>query len=182
MITDNKERWIQKGYEIFAMAGPAGLKIEPLARTVGKSKSSFYHHFADLELFTDHLLQYHIGQSKVIARKERDARNIDPELISILVEHKTDLLFNRQLRINQHVRSFASALEQSNKIVGDAFVQVWVKDLGLQLSGAQVAGIFTLALENFFLRINTGTLHYEWLSAYFKNLKKIAGSFGSIVR
>ena len=54
MTNDSKEIWIKKGYEIFAISGQNGLKIEPLAKTVGKSKSSFYHHFTDLELFTDY--------------------------------------------------------------------------------------------------------------------------------
>lgn len=177
MIKYTKEIWIKKGYEIFATSGQSELKIEPLAKEVGKSKSSFYHHFADLALFTDILLEHHVGQSKIIAQKEQNSKNIDPELINILVEHKTDLLFNRQLRINKNIKQFAQALEQSNKNVGDAFVNVWIEDLGLQLSKKQIEGIFTLALENFFLQINTETLNYEWLSNYFKNLKKIASNF-----
>lgn len=177
MTTDSKEIWIKKGYEIFALSGQSGLKIEPLAKKVGKSKSSFYHHFADLELFIEHLLNHHIDQSYIIADKEQRAINIDPELINILVEHRVDLLFNRQLRINQNIKIFSDPLIQSNKIVGDAFVKIWIKDLDLQLSKKQVEGIFTLALENFFLQINTETLNYEWLSNYFKNLKKIASNF-----
>lgn len=177
MTVDSREIWIKKGYEIFATSGQSGLKIEPLAKKVGKSKSSFYHHFADLELFTDILLKHHVEQSKIIAQKEQKSKNIDPELINILVEHKTDLLFNRQLRINKNIKLFAQTLEQSNKNVGDAFVNVWIEDLGLQLSKKQIEGIFTLALENFFLQINTETLNAEWLSNYFKNLKKIASNF-----
>jgi len=178
MTKDNKAAWIKVGYNIFALSGKNALKIEPLARTVGKSKSSFYHHFADLELFTDVLLKHHLEQSKIIAQKEKIAKNIDPEVIRILVEHKTDLLFNRQLRINQNIKSFALTLEQSNKIVGGAFVDVWIKDLGLQLSKKQIEGIFTLALENFFLQINTETLNEYWLSSYFNKLKEIASNFG----
>ena len=76
MTKDSKEIWIKKGYEIFAISGQNGLKIEPLAKTVGKSKSSFYHHFTDLELFTDYLLKHHIKQSYLIAKKERQANNL----------------------------------------------------------------------------------------------------------
>jgi AcrR family transcriptional regulator len=177
MTADKKEIWIKKGYEIFALSGKGGLKIESLARTIGKSKSSFYHHFADLELFVDILLQHHIQQSHIIADKEQQAKNIDPELIHILVEHRTDLLFNRQLRINQNIKSFSDTLFQSNKIVGDAFLNVWVRDLSLQLTQKQIEGIFTLALENFFLQINADNLTYKWLSAYFANLKKITSNF-----
>lgn len=167
----------QKGVRNFAIAGQSGLRIEPLAKTVGKSKSSFYHHFADLELFMDHLLKHHIEQSRLIAQKEQEAKSIDPELINVLVEHRVDLLFNRQLRINQNVKAFSDTLWQSNKIVGDAFVKLWVKDSALKLNQQQIEGLFTLALENFFLQINPDNLHHTWLSAYFVNLKRITGHF-----
>lgn len=174
MTNDNKEIWIKKGYEIFAFNGHNALKIEPLAKSVHKSKSSFYHHFADMELFIAQLLRYHLEQSAVIAQKEQQANRVDPDLIHVLVEHKTDLLFNRQLRINQNISSFSETLHQSDQIVGDAFVKVWVKDLNLQLTPQQIDGIFHLALENFFLKINADNLTYKWLSDYFSELKKIA--------
>lgn len=177
MTNDNKLIWIKKGYEIFAISGFGALKIEPLSKSVGKSKSSFYHHFADLEIFTSFLLAYHIEQSNIIAVKEKNANNIDPELIDILVEHKIDLLFNRQLRINQNIPSFSDTLHQSNKIVGNAFVNIWVKDLDLKLTLKQLEGIFSLALENFYLQINPDTLNSIWLSAYFSNLKLITKNF-----
>jgi AcrR family transcriptional regulator len=176
MKADNKEIWIKAGYEIFALSGYTALKVEPLAKFVGKSKSSFYHHFANLELFIDLLLQHHLVASHLMADKEKKAKNIDPELINILAEHKVDLLFNRQLRINQNIKIFSETLIRSNKIVGDAFVAVWIKDLGLNLTPKQVEAIFTLALENFFLQINSDNLNYTWLSVYFQNLKKLVSN------
>ncbi len=53
-----------------------------------------------MQLFVEELLNYHLEQSKIIAEKEKLAQTIQPELIEILVEHKTDLLFNRQLRFS----------------------------------------------------------------------------------
>lgn len=70
MTNDKKYIWLQLGYELFATKGPKELKIEILAKKVGKSKSSFYHFFADLELFVEELLKYHIEQSYTIAKKE----------------------------------------------------------------------------------------------------------------
>jgi AcrR family transcriptional regulator len=177
MTTDGKEIWIKLGYETFALKGRSELKIERLAKQVGKNKSSFYHHFVDLDLFIETLLQYHIEQSYVIADKEKSSNNIDPDLINVLLEHQTDLLFNRQLRINQNVILFNETLCSSNKIIGEAFKNVWVKDLNLKLNIRQIEGIFTLALQNFYLQINVDTLNYNWLSEYFINLKKIANNF-----
>lgn len=176
-MIESKEIWIKTGYEIFAISGQSGLKIEPLAKKVGKSKSSFYHHFADLELFIDELLLHHLVQSHIIAEKEQNAQNINPALIDIIVEHKTDILFNRQLRIYRDRKIFADILTKSNEIIGNGFVMVWVKDLDLKLSQKQLESIFGLALENFYLQINTESLNRQWLSNYFVYIKQIIENF-----
>lgn len=176
-MTDSKEIWIKRGYETFALLGRSGLKIEPLAKKVGKNKSSFYHYFADLEIFIDELLIYHIEQSYIIAKKEQNAENINPELIDIIVEHKTDILFNRQLRINRERKIFLDVLTKSNEIVGNAFVMLWVRDLDLKLTQKQLESIFELAIENFYLQINADNLNHQWLSNYFSYLKKVVKNF-----
>jgi AcrR family transcriptional regulator len=176
-MTSSQEIWIKEGYEIFALEGAKSLKIELLSKKVGISKSSFYHHFSDMEVFVELLLQYHIKQAHVIAEKEHQAKNVEPELINVLIEHKIDLLFNRQLRIHRDHKNYSDTLLQSNTIVGNAFVMVWVKDLNLQLNQKQLEGIFELAMENFYLQIHLENLNYTWLASYFTNLKKIAGRF-----
>ncbi|MDX2071111.1 MAG: TetR/AcrR family transcriptional regulator [Haliscomenobacter sp.] len=176
-MTENKDIWIKFGYEVFAVSGENGLKIETLAKKVGISKSSFYHHFADLEIFVEYLLKHHLQQSQGMADKEKSAKNIDPELINILVEHKIDLLFNRQLRINQQHQHYKETLGKSNQIIGNEFVKLWAKDLNLNLSQGQLESLFELALENFYLQINAENLNPTWLSAYFNNLKRIARNF-----
>lgn len=171
-----KETWINTGYGIFALQGENSLKIEAIAKLVGVSKSSFYHFFADLEIFKELLMANHLQQSKIMAEKERNAQSLVPELVNILVEHKIDLLFNRQLRINQQQKLYSKTLAQSNKIVGTEFINIWSRDLGTSLSTQQFMGIYELAVENFYLQINDTNLNYEWLSAYFTNLKKVIKS------
>ena len=51
-MTQNELIWIKTGYEVFATSGSGNLRIESLAQKVGISKSSFYHYFADIEVFT----------------------------------------------------------------------------------------------------------------------------------
>jgi len=173
-----KEDWIKTGYKILALEGYNALKVERIAKKVGISKSSFYHHFADLEHYLEQLLGYHIQQVVVLAEKEQQARNITPELVHILLEHKLDLLFNRELRVHRSNVLFADVLLKSGVLVGNSFVNLWVRELNLKLSPAQLEAIFELALENFFLQINAERLTQAWLEAYFENLKRIAGNFG----
>ena len=101
MIENIKKPWILEGYKIFSQEDPKGLKIEVLARRVDKSKSSFYHLFADVDCFIEELLAFHLEQAKIIADRERLCNSIDPALIDLLLEVKEDLLFNRQLRVNR---------------------------------------------------------------------------------
>ncbi|KOY86863.1 TetR family transcriptional regulator [bacterium 336/3] len=176
-MTENKEIWVKTGYEVFALQGETGLKIETLAKKVGISKSSFYHHFADLEVFMEFLLKLHLHQSQILAEKERKVKCIDPELIHVLVEHKTDLLFNRQLRFHQNNKAYQKVLIEANRMIGYEFVHIWMKDAQLNLSQKQMEGLYELALENFYLQINSENIHYQWLSDFFKNLNKIAKNF-----
>lgn len=173
----SKLTFIEIGYSIFAHEGPHAIKIEQLAQMAGVSKSSFYHHFADMEVFIEHLLQKHLQQSEILAEKETKVESIIPELVALLVAHKTDLLFNRQLRINRNHQRFNEVLEKSNAIVGYGFVQVWVKELSLTLTPQQLQGIFSLALENFYLQLHPGHVNSQWLEAYFNSLKDILRAF-----
>ena len=179
MGNDSKQTWIDFGYGIFAKEGPKGLKIEVLARKVNKSKSSFYHHFADLAIFTDLLLDHHLTRSKIIADEEKKCKNIDPDLICVLVSYKADLLFNRQLRVERNNSSFQDCLRKSDEIVGKGFVDIWIKDLQLEDKPKLVASLFELALENFYLQITEETLNKEWLSDYFNNLRKTVSNFST---
>jgi AcrR family transcriptional regulator len=173
-MKESQQIWITAGYEMFAIHGETGLKVETLAKKAGISKSSFYHHFADTAIFLETLLSYHLVQVKILAAKENAVQQVDPELIHILIEHKTDLLFNRQLRFHSHNNTYKSTLEKSNRIIGKDFVHVWKNDLQLNLSIDQLLGIFELALENFFLQINPENINYQWLSNYFAALKVIS--------
>lgn len=177
-MTKKEEIWIIKGYETFALFGEKGLVIEQLAKDVGVSKSSFYHHFADIEIFIENLLSHHLEKSKIIAEKEKLAKTINPELINILIEHKTDLLFNRQLRINANKPNYKNTLLKSNHIIGKDFISLWLTDTKIILTVAQTEGLFELALENFFLQINPENIKKIWLENYFENLKRITLSFG----
>ena len=97
--------WLEVGYTIFSNEGPNGLKVEVLAREVGKSKSSFYHCFADLDIFVDELLCFHVVKSTEIFNRVKLCENVVPDVFEVLYDFKEDAFFNRQLRINRHIES-----------------------------------------------------------------------------
>lgn len=169
--TELKLPWILAGYELFAKNGPGAVKIEVLEKIVKKSKSSFYHHFADLEIFTDHLLTYHLERAGVIAKLEGACKNIDPELINVLTEVKIDLLFNRQLRIYRNNEDFRICFEKSSRLVAGSFLNLWANEIGLNNNQKLAEIVFNLALENFYLQITEETLNTGWLSRYFRGIQ-----------
>lgn len=170
----SKIKWLSKGYQLVAESGFQALKVEPLAQEVGISKSSFYHHFADLEVFTEALFDHHLDQAKVMAEKEKKAKSIDPELIEILLEHQLDLLFHRQLKFHQNRKDFASTIQKANEFIGEELLMLWIRDLNLPLTQKQLTGVFDLAMENFFLQANAENLNEVWLRGFFEQLRKIS--------
>ncbi len=171
------EPWLRAGYEIFSQEGPAGLKVERMARVVGKSKSSFYHHFADLEIYTSFLLEYHMKQVDILFEKEKACQRVVPDLLEILVEHKLDLLFNRQLRVHRSVPAFQKCFEKTNQLSVESIVEIWAEALGLEHESYLAQMVLVLTMENFYLQITEETLTYEWLENYMYQLKNMVQAF-----
>lgn len=177
MTTENAQAWILAGYELFAAEGPKGLRVEVMARGVGKSKSSFYHHFADLECFIEVLLAHHHDRAMLIAGRERLCNNVVPELLNVLLEVKQDLLFNRQLRIHRAGINYKDCFEKSSRHVAEAILPVWAKMLGLNDNSRLARMVLNLSIENFYLQITHETLNYDWLLTYVGELKRMVREF-----
>lgn len=180
MENKNKLPWILSGYEIFAQQGPTGLKVEVISRKVNKSKSSFYHHFADMEVFTEHLLNYHMEQSKLITNLASSCKSVDPELINALLEVKLDLFFNKQLRMNRRIESYKLCFQKANNLAAGAFISLFEKDLALNNNIGLAKIVFDLVLENFYLQLTEENLTYTWLSNYFKEIKLMVAGIKNI--
>lgn len=178
MKQDRKEIWVKAGYELFALKGQSGLQIEPIAKRVGKNKSSFYHLFADSEIFLDELLRYHISQTKLMCDKETKAKNFNPDIITIFLEHKTDILFNKQLRLNHQNAEFRKVIKIVDKDLADVYTFLLKTDLKVPLKQKGIDSFFQLALHNFFLQVNADNLNFQWLADYFDEIKRLAKSFG----
>jgi len=179
MITDNNRIWIETAYDAFAQQGPNGLKIESIARVIGKSKSSFYHHFADLELFTDVLLGYHLDRAKNIALRMQRCDRMDPDMLELLVDVKTDILFHRQLRIHRNVQIFRQCFEKAHAPIEEALLGVWSKALDLGGRERLARIMLNLAVENFYLRVTAESLSREWLLHYISEIRAMVAAMSS---
>lgn len=175
-MTEVQLPWILQGYKTFAFEGPNGLKVERLSKGVGKNKSSFYHHFANLEIFTTELLKYHLVQAKIIAQKEAQSADLQ-DFIAILIDHKIDFLFNRQLRVHRENTEFENCFITVNELSIPSMIPVWKRIIGLSENSHLAGLVLNLSLENFFLQITDETLNQTWLENYFNNIKNLVEQF-----
>jgi AcrR family transcriptional regulator len=99
--------WIDLGLKTLAKSGFTALKAEPLAKTMGVSRGSFYWHFADIGAFHGAILARwrEVATEQIIAAVEaaRDSnRSEDP--LAVLLK----LTFGSKLMLEKAVRSWAA--------------------------------------------------------------------------
>jgi AcrR family transcriptional regulator len=51
-----REDWLEQGFVVLREGGEAALTIDRLCKDLGRTKGAFYHHFADVNVYTDALL------------------------------------------------------------------------------------------------------------------------------
>lgn len=174
-MSANTDPWIAAGYSAFAQEGPAGIRVEQLARAIGKSKSSFYHHFADPEIFTDRLLEHHLQRSTHIAQRLLQCAHMDPDVLHLFLDVKEDILFQRQLRIHRNKPAFQRCIERAHAPVEAALLAPWTHALGLSAQPALAQAMLTLVVDNFYLRATPDTFHLEGLRAYLTEIQRMVG-------
>lgn len=175
-MKESKLVWIVIGYQVFAEAGPFSIKVESLAKRVSKSKSSFYHHFSDLEIFFEALIKYHKERSTEIEAKMRSCQNVNPDFINVLIELQEDILFHRQLRVHRNHKQFKGIVEELHHPIEQSFLPIWAKAIGLESNIMVAEAFLKITVDNFYLRISKENLNKEWLLALMDEYKMMVQS------
>ncbi len=169
-MTPAAQPWLETGYARFAALGPSALRVEPLARAVGKNKSSFYHLFGDLERYTELLLQAHAERYARVVEEEA-ASGSAAELVEVILEYREDILFSRQLLLHPEDLRFAGCFGSTSERAIPLVMPLWGKILGLPGHLHLAELVLRLSIENFFLQLTEGNLNRTWLLAYFATLR-----------
>jgi len=169
-------KWIEAGYLIFAKEGLTGLKIEVISRQVKKSKSSFYHYFADMEIYLDLLLEYHIEQALRITEELKKDCITTEDILELIIKHKNDIFFHKQLRIYRANNLFKSCFEKAYNHISDAFLEFWTREVGLSNSKQISKELLDLIEENFYLSITENSFSYSWLFNYMNNIRYLVNN------
>jgi AcrR family transcriptional regulator len=96
--------WIDLGLRTLATQGFSALKAEPLARTMGVSRGSFYWHFADIGAFHAAILKAwrEVAAEAIIDQVEAASSDDDP--LAVLLRR----VFSEKLALERAVRSWAA--------------------------------------------------------------------------
>jgi AcrR family transcriptional regulator len=96
--------WLDQGLKALAATGFAALKAEPLAKSLGVSRGSFYWHFADLNAYHAAILDYwrEVAAERVIAGL-KTAPACQSPLVYLLRR-----AFSARLALERAVRSWAT--------------------------------------------------------------------------
>ncbi|MGY3236880.1 AcrR family transcriptional regulator [Bradyrhizobium sp. USDA 4472] len=96
------EDWIKEGVKALTRSGFTALKADPLAKSMGVSRGSFYWHFADLGAFHAAVLKRwrEIAAEEIIARVEADS----DEPVRALLRRT----FGARLDLERAVRNWAA--------------------------------------------------------------------------
>ena len=164
----SKIKWIEAGYEFFALHGPDHIQVEKLARNLNLNKSGFYHYFGDRDVFTEELLDLHKERIEVFARKITPLKNYD-EYIHLIVNNKITTLFHVQLSRNRNIAEFDKTLDYTNSLIFPKISPLWSEYAGMSHHPEIAMRYFYQLIGVFVKSVNAQNLTYDFISALSKD-------------
>lgn len=103
----SEDVWLTAAYGVLIEHGVEAVKIQPLARALGLSRTSFYWHFADREALLDRLIEgwRRKNTGNLIAQTELYAATIAEAMLNLFDCWLDDTLFDA--RLDHAVRNWA---------------------------------------------------------------------------
>jgi len=153
---NTKQKWLDKGYEHFALYGPDKLSINRISKELGSTRASFYHYFGDLRFFIEELLEMHWEIAVEYARKSAHVcKNLFPDMYLILEQYPVPLQFSRQLFFNRSHPAYNLLFIKTYKLSADAFaLDLFLKHIHLDLNKEDAYNLWLLMGESWYSRID----------------------------
>lgn len=173
MSVSRIETWIQSGYKLLGAEGVDGIKIERLARILNLNKSGFYHYFGNMQSYMEALVQYHISMAKPIATEIAGSRNIDPDLLQLIVKHKSFFLVESQLLVKSRPALSYSNIDEAGEIINKELLALWLNTQGLPDDMSIARGYLNIIRHFIYARIDAKNISYEFLHKLYIETKEV---------
>ena len=157
---ESKHKWIEKGYEHFALYGPKNLSINKLSKEIGSARASFYHHFGDIEVFIEELLDMHwqINQ-QFCSIGARECKKLFPDLYLLLEQYPIPLQFSKQLFLNRNNPAYNFLFMKTYNASAGAFIlKLFSKQFGLHHIDEDTYNLWLTVGESWYSRLDTNNL------------------------
>ena len=159
----NRHKWIETGYRVFGESGPDRISVNSMARELGLSRTSFYHHFGDVDEFIEILLEYHEEIGRRYHKRLLKCKRYAPDLINLIIEEKTAFLFHRRLLGNRSVERFEECAKRIDETNAEHTYKLWAQKNGLEDLGESGRDLFAQLVEAWWLKLGPDSFEYETL-------------------
>ena len=176
-----KLKWLEKGYEDFGNYGPENLSINKISKEIGSSRASFYHHFGDLEGFTEELLEYYWNDFERFSDEGVvSCKKLFPDVYAHLANNQLPLKFSRQLFLNRQIPNFGYIFSKIFHIISLRFIlKLFVEEYNLKLSDENSYPLWLTVSESWFSRLDPNDLSEATLIYTAKDILKSVDIFTS---
>ena len=165
MTLSKIDTWIKAGYKLLGTEGMDGIKVERLAKILDLNKSGFYHYFGTMESYVKSLLHYHVGLATTIASEIAKCQNIDPDLLLLIVKHKTFFLVESQLLVKSRPAHLDEDVDEAGKILNEVLLPLWRKARDLPEDRTAAMGFLNIMRHFVYSRVDPENFNYEFLHA-----------------
>jgi len=155
------QKWLEAGYELFAIEGPDGVQVEKLARRLGLNKSGFYHNFGDHESFFSALVQYHSQVNEQFCNEIRQLEKFDPDFLKLAIKYRTAVSAQMQFRKHSGNPMFKKAFEDAQNHNKRFIIPLWADYLQIPDDMSLATELYGIFRDVFFIHIGFEDLTYE---------------------
>jgi len=157
---ESKQKWIEKGYEHFALYGPSNLSVNKLSKEIESSRASFYHHFGDVEVFIEALLDMHWELIQEFnSNGALECKNLFPDLYLLLGQYPIPLKFTRQLFLSRNNPAYNFLFMKVYSASANAFVlKLFAEQFGLHYINQGTYDLWLTVGEAWYSRLDPDNL------------------------
>ena len=180
-INGSKQKWIEKGYEYFALYGPDNLNIKKISKDIGLARTTFYHYFGDIKIFTDELLERHWEiclQTAIIGSKK--CKNFFPDLFDEMEQYPITLKFHKQLFLNRHILIFNYLFVKINNLHANTFVlKLFSEHFQLNQTKENLINLWTIVVESWYSKLDVNDLSSKKMQLIAEDILESVMKFAS---
>ena len=156
----SKQKWIEKGYEHFALYGPDNLSVNKLSKEIGSPRACFYHHFGDIEVFIEELLDKHWKINlQYCSVGARECKKLFPDLYLLLEQYPIPLKFSRQLFINRNNPAYNYLFMKTYNASAKAFIlKLFSEQFDLHYNYEDTNNLWLTVGESWYSRLDPNNL------------------------